>query len=81
MYDEPTIESKELIDRRSPHRLRPGSPWRALGAAAPAVGAFFWLSALLGVGPMVGNEVAGLVVTVVAFFLWSVTLGRSVVPR
>jgi len=81
MYDEPTIESKELIDRRSPHRLRRGSPGRALGAAAPVVGAFFWLSALLGVGPMDGHELTGLAVTVLAFALWSATLGRSVVPR
>lgn len=81
MFDEPEIESKELIDRRSPHRLRPGSLWRALGAAVPALGAVFWLSALLGVGPMVGNELAGLVVTVVAFVLWSATLGRTVISR
>ena len=47
----------------------------------PALGAVFCLSALLGVGPMVGNEPAGLVVTVVAFVLWSVILGRTVISR
>jgi hypothetical protein len=81
MYDEPVIESKELIDRRSPKRLRPGSPMRALAAAVPALGAVFWFSALLGVGPMDGHEAAGLLVTVAAFGLWLVTLGRTVVPR
>lgn len=81
MYDEPEIGAKELIDRRSPRRLRPGSPIRAFGAAVPAIGAIFWFSALLGVGPMVGHELAGLLVTVTAFVLWAVTLGRSVVPR
>jgi hypothetical protein len=81
MYDEPLIEPKELIDRRSPRRLRPGSPLRALGAAVPALGAVFWFSALLGVGPMDGQEFAGLLVTIVSFGLWLVTLGRTVVPR
>jgi hypothetical protein len=81
MYDEPAIGPKELIDHRSPKRLRPGSPLRAFGAAVPALGAVFWLSSLMGVGPMVGHELAGLITTVSTFALWSVTLGRTVTPR
>lgn len=81
MYDEPVIEPKELIDRRSPKRLRPGSPMRALAAAVPALGAVFWFSALLGVGPMDEHEAAGLLVTIVAFVLWHLTVGRTVLPR
>jgi hypothetical protein len=81
MYDEPPTGRKELIDHRSPKRLRPGSPLRALGAAVPAIGAVFWLSALLGVGPMVGHELAGLITTVSTFAVWSMTLGRTVTPR
>jgi len=81
MYDEPAIAPRELIDRRYPKRPRPSSLLRSLGAAAPALGTVFWFSALLDVGPMDGNELAGLIVTVVAFGLWRVTLGRTVVPR
>ena len=81
MYDEPVIEPRELIDSRSPRRLRPGSPLRALAAAVPALGAFFWLSALLGVGPMEGHELAGLLITIISFGLWKATLGRTVPLR
>ena len=81
MYDEPVIGSKELIDRRSPDRLRPGSPLRALAAGVPALGAVFWFSALLGVGPMDGHEAAGLLVTIVAFGLWQLAIGRNLKPR
>ncbi len=82
MFDEPDIPADEYLKPDEiTRRGRPRAFGRALGAAAPAVGFTLWLSALLGVGPMDGHEVAGLAVTVVAFALWSATLGRSVTPR
>jgi hypothetical protein len=81
MYDEPGIEPKELIDPRSPRRLRKGSLVRAVGAAVPTLAAAFWLSALLDVGPVVGHEEVGFLVAIAAFALWFATLGRSVALR
>jgi hypothetical protein len=78
MYDEPELEPSELLVERPGHR-RPA--WRRLGraiaAAVPVVAGFWWLSALLGVGPMVGQETTGFVVAAVSMVVWSATLGRS----
>jgi hypothetical protein len=82
MYDEPDIPAGEYLKPdEAALRGRPRNFIRSLAAAVPGVGFALWLSALLGVGPMDGREVAGLIVTVVAFLLWSLTLGRSVTPR
>ena len=82
MYDEPDIPADEYLKPEEVTlRGRPRNFLRAVAAAVPAVGFALWLSALLGVGPMDGHELAGLIVTVVAFLLWSLTLGRSVTPR
>ncbi len=82
MYDEPEIPAGEYLkpDEISV-RGRPRTFIRALAASVPAVGMALWLSALLGVGPMDGQEVTGLAVTLVAFIAWGLTFGRSVTPR
>ncbi|MEX0620419.1 MAG: hypothetical protein WD181_02445 [Solirubrobacterales bacterium] len=82
MFDEPEIPAKELLKPDSiSQRGRPRTFGRAVGAAVPAVGFVLWVSALLGVGPMDGHEAAGLLVTVAAFGLWRLTLGRTVKSR
>jgi len=82
VYDEPEIPADELLGPDSiALRGRPRTLGRAIAAAAPAVGCVLWLSALLGVGPMDGHELAGLLVTIASFVIWRVTLGRSVTSR
>ena len=82
MYDEPEITPGERL-RPSEIEAR-GGPMalvRAVAAAIPAVGFWLWISALLGVGPMNGNELVGLAVWVGALALWIATFGRNVTPR
>lgn len=82
MYDEPEISPRErLKPSEIEARGRPMAMLRALAAAVPAGGFWLWLSALLGVGPMDGREVAGLAVTLLTFLIWRMTFGRSVIPR
>lgn len=82
MYDEPEIPSAELL-KPDPFeaRGRARSFARAIGAAVPGVGFALWLSALMGVGPMVGHEAAGFAVSAVSAVAWVLTLGRGVRPR
>lgn len=82
MYDEPEISASELLTPDPDgERGRLRSFGRALGAAVPGVGIALWLSALLGVGPMNGHELAGFLVSVGSLFVWRLTLGRSVKSR
>jgi hypothetical protein len=82
MYDEPEIPSSELM-KPDPFvaRGRLRSFARAVAAAVPGVGFALWLSALMGVGPMVGHEAAGFAVSAASALVWGLTLGRSVRPR
>jgi hypothetical protein len=82
MYDEPAIPSSELMKPdpfEARGRLR--SFARAVAAAVPGVGFALWISALMGVGPMVGHELAGFAVSGLSAVAWVLTLGRSVRPR
>ncbi len=82
MYDEPEISPRErLRPSEIEARGRRKAFFRALAAAVPAVGFWLWISALLGVGPMDGRELTGLVVWVVALAIWIATFGRNVIPR
>jgi len=82
VYDEPEISPRErLRPSEIEARGRPKAAVRAIAAAIPAVGFWLWISALLGVGPMDGHEVSGLVVWVVALALWIAFFGRNVTPR
>ena len=82
MYDEPEISPHErLRPSEIEARGRPRAFLRALAAAVPAVGFWLWISALLGVGPMDGRELAGLAVWLVALVIWIATFGRDVIPR
>jgi len=82
VYDDPEIPAREYLKPDEiALRGRPRNFLRSLAAAVPGVSFALWLSALLGVGPMDGHELAGLAVTVASFVAWSLTLGRSVTPR
>ncbi len=82
MYDDPEISpSERLSPSEIEARGRPRAMVRAIAAAVPAVGFWLWISALLGVGPMDGHELAGLVVWVLALAIWVATFGRTVIPR
>jgi hypothetical protein len=82
VYDEPEICPRErLKPSEIEARGRTKAFVRALAAAVPAVGFWLWISALLGVGPLVGNEWLGLLVWLVALVAWIASFGRNVIPR
>lgn len=81
MYDEPEMTPEDFVGRgRSDRGFTPERVLRFLGAAVPALAGFFWLSALLETGPLVGHAVAGLAVFIFSIALWVLTWGRTVKP-
>ncbi len=81
MYDEPEMAPEDFVDRgRSDRGTVAERALRFLGAFIPAVAGFFWLSALLETGPLVGHAVAGLAVFLFSLALWTLTWGQTVKP-
>jgi len=81
MYDEPDLSPEDLVGKgRADDRSLRERASRSIGAAVPTVAGFFWLSALLGTGPMVGHIVPGLALFVVSLLAWMLIWGRTVRP-